>query len=86
MAQTPMYQLFEPHFLHGLLGVFMDFSELSACPFCGSKNLGPNEFTRKGEQLVCVACDDCGAKGPETDNNPENSFYFAGMLWNKRED
>lgn len=52
--------------------------KLEPCPFCGATNLCQQR--NEGWYSFWVACEGCGARGPETMIEPE-----AGSLWNARE-
>jgi Lar family restriction alleviation protein len=51
--------------------------ELSACPFCGSVDIGFYEHVYARQ--FAVMCNACGAEGPRRSVQNE-----AGQLWNRR--
>lgn len=50
--------------------------ELKHCPFCGSMDVELDH----GDTLAWVACLDCHADGPTTENGDD----YASQLWNSR--
>lgn len=53
-------------------------SELKPCPFCGSDEIGREDFASGGE-LITLRCLNCGAIGPIT-----YKFDAALATWNRR--
>lgn len=51
-------------------------TELKPCPFCGGKEIEPEEFG-----CFVFTCADCGTEGPAGDTEAE-----AAKLWNTRPD
>jgi Lar family restriction alleviation protein len=52
-------------------------TQLRACPFCASTNVGFYEHVYA--QLFAVMCNLCGGEGPRRASHEE-----AGRLWNRR--
>lgn len=52
-------------------------TDLLACPFCASTNVGYYEHVYA--QLFAVMCNLCGGEGPRRASHEE-----AGRLWNRR--
>lgn len=61
--------------------------KLRECPFCGSSNT-PMVGHEDWEQLIFVACFECGASGPSVQKGdwgkPQEDEDEAVKLWNTR--
>lgn len=79
---------------HGAMNRFADYpvptGAATPCPFCGSVNLMFYMDPRQGWKYGGVACLCCGAKGPESrtnyDNSPDGANWHdeALKLWGER--
>lgn len=58
----------------------LTLKDAKACPFCGSKNLKLEDIG--GVSYWIVHCEDCGADGPDEDDDEREDS--AIIRWNKR--
>lgn len=55
---------------------------LTACPFCGSSNVGLPFDDRPCHWVTCY---DCGADGPLIDKKKKDPGELAVLMWNRRQ-